>query len=104
MVKKKRRIIETMEFKIKPNLGEEEIKKASDRAQKFFEKEEGYEHRMILEDPKTKKWKEEIQWRNEDYAKSARTKSKKEEICKDYYDSIIQKSIKINHIELVKMY
>lgn len=104
MAKKKRRVIETMLFKIKEKVSEEELKKASDKAQKFFEKQEGYEHRMILEDMKNKKFKEEVQWRNEDYAKKARLDSKKEESCKEYYELIKPKTTIIKHLELVKMY
>lgn len=104
MVRKKKRVIETIEFKTKEEINEEEIKIVSDKAQKFFEKQSGYEHRMILQNTQNKKWREEVQWRNEDYAKEARKNSKKSEKCKEYYNSINPKTIKMNYFELTKMY
>lgn len=102
MVKKKRRVLELTEFKIKGSHEEEEVKRASDKANKFIEKQPGFEHRMILKD-KTK-WLDAIQWRNVDYAKQARKEMKKSEECKDYLKLISEKSIHSNFPELIKMY
>lgn len=102
MVKKKKRVIEIFKFKLKNNVKIEEFIKYSDKVQKFFEKEEGYEHRLMLKDKQF--LIEQIQWRNEDYAKMARNLSKKSKEFEEYYNSIIPKSMKIFHPELVKMY
>ena len=102
MVKKKRRVLEIFEFKVKGSLDEENIKRLSDKFNKFVEMQPGFEHRMILKDGA--KWMDMIQWRNVDYAKSARKEAKKSEDCKDFFNIISEKSVKMVYPELVKMY
>jgi len=102
MVKKKRRVLELTEFKVKGTSEEDEVKKASDKANRFIEEQPGFEHRMILKDKS--KWLDAIQWRNIDYAKKARKEMKKSEKCEDYLKLISEKSIRSDFPELVKMY
>lgn len=102
MVKKKRRVLEITEFKIKTPNEEEELRKTTDKANKFFEKQKGFEHQMILRD-KTKFFNM-IQWRNIDNAKDALKEAKKSEECKDFFEIIRPNSIKSVYPELVKMY
>jgi hypothetical protein len=102
MVKKKRRVIETFEFKLKHKLEEKNFIKYIDKSQKFFEKQPGYEHRLITHDGV--KWSDQIQWRNEDYAKDARKLSKRDENCIEFYDAINTKTSSTKMPELVKMY
>ncbi|MDA3836191.1 MAG: hypothetical protein PF542_01075 [Nanoarchaeota archaeon] len=104
MVKKKRRVIEIIDFKINDGVTEEKVKKESDKVQAFLQEQPGYEHRLITNDAKTGKWQEQTQWRNLDYAQEARKKSKQSEDCKDYYNIIRPRTIKISYPELVKMY
>lgn len=102
MVKKKRRVLEITEFKIKGNREEEEIKKQTDKLNKFLEKQEGFEHQMTLRDGS--KFFNMIQWRNVDYAKLALKEAMKSEECKEYFEIINPNSIKSTYPELVKMY
>lgn len=102
MVKKKRRVIEIVEFKLKPNYKEEQIKRASDKANSFIESQPGFEHRMLLN--LKSKWFEFTQWRNDDFAKDARKKIKVSPECKDMIGMISPVSIKVSHPELVQMY
>lgn len=102
MVKKKRRVLEIVEFKLKPSYGEEQIKRASDKANEFIELQPGFEHRMLLNSKA--KWFEFTQWRNDDYAKDARKKIKESEECKDMIGMISPVSVKITHPELIQMY
>lgn len=102
MVKKKRRVIEIVEFKLKPSYKEEHLKRASDRANSFIEQQEGFEHRMLLN--LKSRWFEHIQWRNEDAARKARKAIQTSEKCADMLKMISPVSVKITHPELVKMY
>lgn len=104
MVKKKRRIIEMVEFKVKQGREEEDIKKSSDKAQKFYEKQPGFEHRLLLRTKNKNQYFEQVQWRNEDHAKIARKEAESSEECKDFLGIISKSSVKISHPELVKMY
>jgi len=102
MVKKKRRVLEIIEFKLKPSYSEEQIKRASDKANSFIELQPGFEHRMLLN--LRAKWFEVTQWRNEDYAKDARKKVIESVECKDMVGMTSNASIKIIRPELVKMF
>jgi len=104
MVKKKRRVIEIVEFKLKQGREEADLKKTSDKAQKFFEKQPGYEHRLILRTKNKNHYLEQVQWRNEDHAKIARKEMETSDECKDFIKMISQASIKTTHPELIKMY
>ena len=104
MVKKKRRVIEIIEFKLKSGRDEDTFKKVSDKAQKFLEIQPGSEHRIILRKKDKNFYQDQVQWRNEDYAKIARKNSETAEEFEDYYNMISRASIKTTHPELIKMY